>query len=109
MKNRFTKSVTLLLIFWKGFKDIFKKKYFQALDNVDPIMNLLTEGDFKKLSVEERIAIKMEIDRRFHDDMTQLMADYQDDLIRIKQFLNPYQPLNKDYLARKNISSFISH
>lgn len=88
MKRNTIKSLIKFWIIVKlGFKSVFTKKVFSHLDNVDPIMNLLKEGDFKTMSVSQRIAVKEEVDRRFIDDLTNMMHSFEDDIEHIKKFL----------------------
>lgn len=89
MKRNTIKSIIKFWIIVKlGFKAVFTKKVFMHLDNIDPIMNLLKEGDFKTMSVYQRIAVKKEVDRRFIQDLTQMMHSFEGDIELIKRFLN---------------------
>lgn len=85
-------TINSLIKFWiivkNGFNSVFTKKTFIHLDNVDPILNLLKEGDFKLMSVSKRIALKEEVDRRFRQDLLKMMHSFEDDIEHIKRFLN---------------------
>lgn len=89
MKRYTIKSIIKFWIIVKlGFKAVFTKKVFTHLDNADPILNLLKEGDFKLMSVSQRIALKEEVDRRFRQDLLKMMHSFDDDIEHIKRFLN---------------------
>lgn len=77
-------TINAFLKFWastkQGFKAIFTKKVYCHLDNVDPILNLMREGDFKDLPVSQRIAIKEQVEKEFEKDLLKIKRKSEQDI-----------------------------
>ncbi len=88
MKNRAIELGKNIINLGGWIKEVFKKKQYSHLDNVEPILNLLTEGNYEKLPVSQRIELFLKVEAKFKSYLAEIKIQEENDIKDIDNFFS---------------------